>query len=135
MKGSNIFSAPRLIYLHIHTHQQIRTLLIPPPFLYPISLQSVYTWAKSSHHINLVFNLSSFFVIIFSHSLPWPSLTSSHLSPLIIIFCPEGEFLHHRFCHLHHSLLFSLSILPPCLLFTHLQATKSFTGRQHINTQ
>lgn len=101
-----------------------------------ISRQSVCTWAEHIARVTSILSLIYHLciVLIFSHSLPLSSLTSSHPSLLIIIFCPEVEFLHHLFCHLHHSLLFSLSILPPCLLSMHPEATKSLTGTQYIGT-
>lgn len=105
---------------HTHSLQQMRPILIPPPFLYPPHYPSVcvhVSWTYSSCYRSLIYHLC--IVLIFSHSLPWPSFTSSHPSPDHNLF-PWGCFFHHCFCCLHHSLLFSLSIIPPFSLSTHL---------------
>lgn len=117
---------------HTHTNTSVNRATINSTTL---SLHPMCAREPNLAHVTSILSLIyPLCIVLISRSLPRPSLTSSHPSPLIIIFCPEVEFLHHRFCHLHpSSLLFSLSILPPCLLFTHFEATQSLTGTQYIN--
>lgn len=91
----------------------------PPLTLPPVSMHLIGCplWAKRMAHVTTILQT----VVV--HLSP----VCTHLLPAI--FHPQAEFLHHCCCRLQHSLLFSLSVLPPAS--AELTAIESLTVHWH----